>query len=67
QETNWSAPIAYLPLIGEAVENQHLHFTYTKYNFGVIRADFSDPETPRVSFELHKYGRIPPIVLDTTV
>lgn len=64
QKSNWLAPFAYLPLFGEPLKNQRLHFTCTDYNFGVVRVDFSDPESPRVRFELHRLGQKDPLMIE---
>ncbi len=65
KKTNWLAPFTYLPLVGSPIKNQKLHFTSTDCNFGIVRVEFDDPESPTVRFELHSIGEEEPQVIET--
>jgi hypothetical protein len=58
---------SYLPLIGDPVQNQQLHFVSAENNFGVVNVSFRDDFPPQVSFELHRQSGGPPITIDTKV
>ncbi|MBL7163612.1 MAG: alkaline phosphatase family protein [Anaerolineales bacterium] len=42
----------YRPLRDDPVKNQKLHNIYTRYNFGLVRVDFTNQENPQVHFEV---------------
>ncbi len=67
QSPNWLAKAAYLPLAGEPLRNQQLHFVCAENNFGVVRVEFRPQTKPKVSFTIHRLDGAPPVSLDTTI
>lgn len=67
QTTNWLAKGTYFPLMHRSIQNQQLHFVCAEHNFGVVRVQFSKQDKPKVSFEVHRLGGAPPVILDTSI
>jgi len=67
QNTNWLAKGTYLPLVFDPIKNQRLHFVCAEHNFGVVQVEYDNRSKPKVSFEVHRNGGAPPIILDTTI
>jgi hypothetical protein len=55
QFPNWISSRTYRPFRSKAAKSQTLFFTISQQNFGLVRVDFSNPNNPRVRFEV--YGK----------
>jgi alkaline phosphatase D len=55
QATNWLSSRTYRPIRSGALKSQQVQFTLHRQNFGLVRVDFSTPDSPRVKFEV--YGK----------
>jgi alkaline phosphatase D len=53
QQPNRFSSYAYRPLQSGTVKSQKLSFIVRQPNFGLVRVDFSTPNTPRVRFEVY--------------
>jgi phosphodiesterase/alkaline phosphatase D-like protein len=53
QDPNRVASRTYWPLRRGPVKRQQLFFCLRQHNFGIVRVDFSAPDTPQVRFEVY--------------
>ncbi len=53
QKPNWLSRFTYIPIRSGAVRRQKKHFCVSAINYGLVRVDFSEPQRPRVRFEIH--------------